>query len=221
VVDNTVEIRATRDMALFALARLAELRDSTTAEHLERIGAYSRRLAEAARARFGEAIDAEFIEDLGRSSPLHDIGKVAIPDAILRKPGRLTPEEVAIMQTHTTIGGDTLREVLRSHRGPSFLEMAMDIAYSHHERWDGTGYPKRLRAESIPLPARIVALVDAYDALTSVRPYKPAFGHEEAMRRILADSGSHFDPRLVDIFSSVQEQFRDIRRRSVERGAVN
>jgi response regulator RpfG family c-di-GMP phosphodiesterase/ligand-binding sensor domain-containing protein len=221
VADNTVEIRATRDMALFALARLAELRDSTTAEHLERIGAYSRRLAEAASSRLGEAIDAEFIDDLGRSSPLHDIGKVAIPDAILRKPGRLTPEEVAIMQTHTTIGGDTLRQVLRSHPGPSFLEMAMDIAYHHHERWDGTGYPERLSAEKIPLAARIVALVDAYDALTSVRPYKPALSHEESMRRILDASGSHFDPQLVDIFSGIAEEVRDIRRRSVERDAVH
>ncbi len=213
VAENTVEIRATRDMALFALARLAELRDSTTAEHLERIGAYSRRLAEAARERLGDAlIDDDFLEDLSRSSPLHDIGKVAIPDAILRKPGRLTPEEVAIMQTHTTIGGDTLRQVLRSHRGPSFLEMAMEIAYHHHERWDGQGYPKRLGGDAIPLPARIVALVDAYDALTSVRPYKPAFGHEEAVRRILADRGSHFDPVLVDLFARIEPEFLDIRR---------
>ena len=223
VAENTIEIRATRDMALFALARLAELRDSTTAEHLERIGAYSRRLAEAAGQRLRQPqITAAFVEDLGRSSPLHDIGKVAIPDAILRKPGKLTAEETAIMQTHTTIGGDTLRQVLRSHEGrPGFLEMAMDIAYHHHERWDGTGYPKRLRGEAIPLAARIVALVDAYDALTSERPYKRAFGHDEAVRRILADSGTHFDPLLVDVFSRVEEQFRDIRRRSTERDAAN
>ena len=212
VAENTVEIRATRDMALFALARLAELRDSTTAEHLERIGAYSRRLAEAARPRFGPDIDADFIEDIGRSSPLHDIGKVAIPDSILRKPGRLTPEEIEVMQRHTTIGGDTLREVLRSHQRPRFLSMAMEIAYHHHERWDGTGYPQRLGGDAIPLPARIVALVDAYDALTSERPYKPAFGHDESVRRILADRGTHFDPVLVDVFAQLAGEFREIRR---------
>jgi putative two-component system response regulator len=213
VAENTIEIRATRDMALFALARLAELRDSATAEHLERIGAYSRHLAHAARRSMRRGpIDDDFVEDLGRSSPLHDIGKVAIPDSILRKPGRLNADELAIMQTHTTIGGDTLREVLRSHRGPSFLEMAADIAYYHHERWDGSGYPRRLAGEEIPLAARIVALVDAYDALTSVRPYKPAFPHEEAVRRILADRGSHFDPALVDLFAALAEDFPEIRR---------
>ncbi len=213
VAENTIEIRATRDMALFALARLAELRDSATAEHLERIGAYSRHLAHAARRSPRRVpIDDDFVEDLGRSSPLHDIGKVAIPDAILRKPGRLSADELAIMQTHTTIGGDTLREVLRSHRGPSFLEMAADIAYYHHERWDGSGYPKRLAGEEIPLAARIVALVDAYDALTSVRPYKPAFTHEDAVRRIVADRGSHFDPALVDVFTNLAGDFPEIRR---------
>jgi response regulator RpfG family c-di-GMP phosphodiesterase len=200
VAAQTGEVRRTRDQALLTLARLAELRDGTTGEHLDRIAWFSRRLAEAiADGPFGP-LGEEFVEELFRSSPLHDIGKVAIPDAILTKPGALDARERGIMERHTTIGGDTLRGVIARSPGQSFLAMGMEIAYAHHERWDGRGYPRRLAGEQIPLAARIVALVDAYDAITALRPYKDAIAHDEAVRRILADAGTHFDPRLTDAF---------------------
>ncbi len=146
------------------------------------------------------------------SSALHDIGKVAVPDAILLKPGALSDEQFAVMRTHTTIGGDTLRQIIERYQGHDYLSMAMDIAYSHHEKWDGTGYPQGLRGEEIPLAARIVAACDAYDAITSVRSYKKAFSHEEALRRIAVDRGTHFDPAVADALESCAEDFRSVGR---------
>jgi putative two-component system response regulator len=213
VMERTTEVRETRDIALLTLAKLAESRDAATGNHLERMAAYSRRLAEELRGgRHSATVDDAFIEHLFRSSPLHDIGKVGIADSILRKPGALTPLEVAAMRTHTTIGGDTLRRVIESHQGHTFLLMGMEIAYSHHERWDGQGYPGGLAGRRIPLAARIVALADTYDALTSARPYKPAYDHDEAVRRIRADSGSHFDPDLVVAFERCEGDFAAIHR---------
>ena len=214
ILERTTEVRETRDIALLTLAKLAESRDSDTGNHLERMAAYSRRLAEELR-RGGHAptVDEAFIDHLFKSSPLHDIGKVGINDAILRKPGPLTARETAVMRTHTTIGGDTLRHVIERHQGHSFLLMGMEIAYNHHERWDGGGYPAGLAGRRIPLAARIVAVADAYDAITSARPYKPAFDHEEAQRRIRADRGSHFDPELVAAFENCQDEFASIHRR--------
>ncbi len=212
VAAQTGEVRRTRDQALLTLARLAELRDGTTGEHLDRIASFSRRLAEAiADGPFGP-LGEEFVEELFRSSPLHDIGKVAIPDAILTKPGALDARERGIMERHTTIGGDTLRGVIARSPGQSFLAMGMEIAYAHHERWDGRGYPRRLAGEQIPLAARIVALVDAYDAITALRPYKDAVAHDEAVRRILADAGTHFDPRLADAFRRIHVDLDRLRR---------
>ncbi|MEO1088539.1 MAG: HD domain-containing phosphohydrolase, partial [Acidobacteriota bacterium] len=194
VQDQTEEIRRTRDIALLTLAKLAESRDSETGLHLERIQEYCRILAEQVLVGpYEDQVDSDFVEGLVKSSPLHDIGKVGIPDAILRKPGPLTSDEQAIMRTHTTIGGDTLRTVLEKFRGPTFLMMAMEIAYHHHERWDGKGYPSGLSGHDIPLAARIVAVVDAYDAITSRRPYKEPVSHDEAVRRILVDRELHFD----------------------------
>lgn len=208
VAEKTEEIRNTRDIALLTLAKLAESRDSETGMHLERMPEYSRILAQTlSEGPYADQVDAEFVEWVFKSSPLHDIGKVGIPDAILRKAGPLTDDERAIMRTHTTIGGDTLRSVLEKFTGPSFLNMAMEICYSHHERWDGGGYPKRISGEDIPLSARIVAIADAYDAITSLRPYKPAYDHDEAVRRIVVDKGKHFDPVLVDAFMATQERF--------------
>jgi putative two-component system response regulator len=158
-------------------------------------------------------VDDAFIEHLFKSSPLHDIGKVGLDDAILRKPSPLTPLELAAMRTHTTIGGNTLRRVIERHQGHTFLLMGMEIAYSHHERWDGKGYPAGLAGRRIPLSARIVALADAYDAITSQRPYKEAYSHEEAIRRITVDRGLHFDPVLVDAFLECHEDFQAIKDR--------
>jgi putative two-component system response regulator len=214
VMEKTEEIRQTRDIALLTLARLAESRDNATGQHLERMAAYSRHLAEAAcRESSLGSIDEEFVDHLYKSSPLHDIGKVGIPDAILLKPGPLGPAEEAVMRRHPEIGGDTLRGVIERFEGHSFLRMGMEIAYSHHERWDGSGYPHGLRGSRIPLAARIVALADAYDTITSRRPYKVAFDHEEAVRRIARDRGTHFDPVLVDVFLRCHREFAEIRGR--------
>ena len=217
VLERTTELRETRDIALLTLAKLAESRDSDTGNHLDRMAAYSRRLAEELRqGAHAATVDDAFIGHLFKSSPLHDIGKVGIDDAILRKPGQLGALELAAMRSHTTIGGDTLRRVIERHQGHTFLLMGMEIAYSHHERWDGRGYPGGLAGQQIPLAARIVALADAYDAITSARPYKPAFDHEEALHRIRADSGSHFDPQLVVAFEHCQRDFTAIRRRLLD-----
>lgn len=212
---QTREILETRDLALITLAKLAESRDSDTGLHLERMSEYSRRLAVelGGISPYAGALDDDFVHHLHRSSALHDIGKVGIPDAILHKPGPLDDDEFAIMQRHTTIGGDTLRTVIEEHRGHTFLVMAMQIAYSHHERWDGAGYPDGLAETAIHLPARIVALADAYDAITSQRPYKEAYDHDEAIRRITRDRGHHFDPALVDAFLSCHQDFDSIRER--------
>ncbi len=207
---RTKEARSTRDAALMTLAELAETRDSDTGMHLERMAEYSKLLAEGLRddSPYSDRIDDQFVKELYKSSPLHDIGKVGIPDAILRKPGPLTDQEFVKMREHTTIGGDTLRAVLDRYRGQTtFLTMAMDIAYSHHERWDGGGYPLGLSGTDIPLAARIVTLADAYDAITSRRPYKEPFSHEEAVRRIKVDRGKHFDPVIVDVFLDCQYEF--------------
>jgi putative two-component system response regulator len=214
VLDQTEEIRQTRDIALITLAKLAESRDSTTGSHLDRIAAYSRRLAEQLRSEaYAGRMTRAFVEQLEKSSPLHDIGKVGIPDSILCKPGPLTSEEFRAMQTHTTIGGDTLLSVLERFENHSFLLMAMEIAYSHHERWDGHGYPRGRAGEDIPLAARIVALVDSYDTLTSDRPYKHAVSHAEAVQRIVVDRGRHFEPAIVDAFMACHADFESIRRR--------
>ena len=219
VADKTEEVRRTRDIALLTLAKLAESRDSETGLHLERMQEYSRILAEAVAAPgspYAESVDEEFTEWVFKSSPLHDIGKVGIPDSILRKKGPLTDDEFAVMRTHSTIGGDTLKTVLERFQGSTFLHMAMDIAYHHHERWDGRGYPAGLRESDIPLAARIVAIADAYDAITSRRPYKEPIDHKEAVRRILVDKGKHFDPALVDLFMDRQEQFAEIQQKMMD-----
>lgn len=212
VSEQTDQIRQTRDIAVFTLARLAESRDNETGLHLERMAEYSRRLAEELKSSEGSAVTTEYLEQLYKSSPLHDIGKVGIPDSILLKPGPLTSIEFRIMQRHTTIGGDTLRSVIERFSGQTFLTMAMEIAYSHHEKWDGSGYPHGLVGRDIPLSARVVALADAYDAITSARPYKDALDHESATERICRDVGKHFDPELVAAFDRCHEEFVDIRR---------
>ena len=209
VKERTRQIEMTQEVAVFSLAKLAESRDTETGDHLDRIRAYSRELASELLARHHcpEVVDEAFIEGLYMSSPLHDIGKVGIPDCILLKPGKLTPDEFEIMKTHSSIGGDTLRAAdLEAGQG-SFLAMGRDIAYYHHEKWDGTGYPFGLEGESIPLAARIVALADVYDALSSKRPYKEPMSHEQAKGIVLEGRGKHFDPRIVDAFQARESQF--------------
>ena len=215
------EIAATRDVAVFALAALAESRDPETGAHLERLRSYSQILAEELHRQgpYRDQIDERFLEDLYRSSPLHDVGKVGIPDAILRKPGKLTPAEFDIMKLHTSIGADALEKAMRHSGGGGFLAMAVDIARYHHERFDGAGYPKGLKGYAIPLPARIVALADVYDALTSVRCYKEAYPPELAREMILEQEGKHFDPAVVEAFLARFVDFLEVRE-AIESSAV-
>lgn len=203
----------TRDLAIFALAKLAESRDPETGAHLERVRSYSRALARqlAKNPRFAEEVDENYIHLIYLTSPLHDIGKVGVPDHVLLKPGRLTADEFEIMKTHTTLGAETLDAAVREYPGARFLQMARNIAATHHEWLDGSGYPAKLRGNQIPLCGRIVALADVYDALTSKRVYKDAFGHETARDIIIQESGTHFDPDVVAAFLDCQEQFISIR----------
>ncbi len=208
----------TRDLMIFALAKLAESRDPDTGAHLERVQAYAQVLARDLldHPSAGHAVDPSFANLIYRTSPLHDVGKVAVPDAVLLKPGRLTDDEMAVMRTHTTNGAFTLRAAASRCPGADFLQMAIQIAESHHEKFDGTGYPHGLSGADIPLAARVTAVADVYDALTSRRVYKPAFSHERARDIIVADAGTHFDPRLVEAFARHEAAFVEIARRYAE-----
>jgi putative two-component system response regulator len=199
---RTKQLTATQDMAVFALAHVMDSRDPETGEHLQRMRRYAQSIAEelADGGPYAAMIDHRFLEDLYRSSPLHDIGKVAVPDAVLQKPGRLTAAEFEEMKKHVVVGGQTL-EMARDQVGlGTFMDMAIDIARYHHERFDGTGYCQGLQAEEIPLSARIVALADVYDALTSQRVYKSAYRQDVALEIIVGASGSQFDPVVVGAF---------------------
>lgn len=202
----------TRDAVIFGLAKLADSRDPETGDHLERISIYSATLASALQrhSKFSKQVTPAFVRLIGTSSALHDIGKVGIEDAILRKPTDLTPTERTRMQTHTTIGADCLREIEYRLGSSNFLQMATRIALAHHERWDGTGYPKGLAGEAIPLAARIVGIVDVYDALASRRVYKCPLAHEECVAIIQSQAGKHFDPDIVDVWLTVEPKFREI-----------
>jgi putative two-component system response regulator len=203
----------TRELLIFSLAKLAESRDPETGRHLERVQNYCRLLAQemASMPKYAGIIDDEFVHLVYQTSPLHDIGKVGIPDSILLKPGRYSDDEFELMKAHTTIGAETLDAALAQNPKARFLQVAREIAAAHHERYDGRGYPLGLSGEEIPLSARIVAVADVYDALTSKRVYKDAFAHHVARNIILKDSGTHFDPDVVDAFLAVEAQFVDIR----------
>ncbi|MBX9791227.1 MAG: response regulator [Pirellulales bacterium] len=198
-----------RDVLLFAMAKLTESRDNDTGMHLDRIREYCRILAQELSAwpEYHDEIDGEYIQLLYLTSPLHDIGKVGIPDSVLLKPGPLTPEEFEVMKQHTTIGGETLQAVTMAHPEARYLSMARDIAFTHHERWDGSGYPFGLREREIPLCGRLTALADVYDALTSRRIYKAKMGHAQARQIIFDGSGSHFDPDVVEAFRRREDEF--------------
>lgn len=223
VQERTREVEKTREVAVFSLARLAESRDTETGDHLDRMRRYVRLLGVEMRnwKRYEEFSNPRYVDELYLSSPLHDIGKVGIPDKILLKPGKLTPQEFDIMKTHTLIGGDTLRDADEEAETHSFLAIGRDIAYFHHERWDGSGYPYGLKGTDIPLCARIVALADVYDALSSRRPYKEPFSHEKSKDIILESAGSHFDPDVVQAFLNVEDGFIEIRERFGFTGRVS
>lgn len=202
----------TRDLVIFSLARLAESRDPETGNHLERIRYYSKALAETMlqSANRPPELDTLFIENIFLTSPLHDIGKIGIPDAVLLKPGLYNDEEFTIMKDHCRIGFETLNEALVRYPNADYLRMSAEIAHYHHERFDGTGYPEGLKGDKIPLSARIVALADVYDALVNKRVYKKAYPHEKAKAIIIEGRGGHFDPLVVDAFLKCERQFIEI-----------
>lgn len=218
VSDQVRSINSSRLSTIFALSKLAESRDDDTGQHLERTQIYcemlARRLME--KGAFPDQIDERFIETIYWASPLHDVGKVAVPDQVLCKRGKLTEEEFEIMKSHTLKGSDTLRLVTESFPDNDFVTMGLAIARSHHERWNGTGYPDRLVGEAIPLAARIMAVADVYDALTSKRCYKEAMSHQEAVAIIVAESGSHFDPAVVEAFQEICPEVDRVRARLQE-----
>jgi putative two-component system response regulator len=213
VQERTRELAKVQEATLLAFGSLAETRDNETGNHLRRTQQYMRQLAQKLRDHpaYQSYLSNEVIESLYRSAPLHDIGKVGIPDHILLKPGRLTESEYDVMKTHSRLGRDAIAAAER-HLGQfsEFLSLAREIAYGHHERWDGSGYPQGLRGEEIPRSARLMAVADVYDALISARVYKPAFSHEEAVAEIRKGRGTQFDPVVVDAFLEVAGEFREM-----------
>ncbi|PKN23865.1 MAG: two-component system response regulator [Deltaproteobacteria bacterium HGW-Deltaproteobacteria-22] len=212
-------VTASQLATIFALAKLAEARDDDTGQHIVRVQTFSKVLAEQMREMrlHAATLTPAFIETLYQTASLHDIGKVGIPDAILLKPGKLTGDEFAEMKKHSVLGANTLATVLKRHTDNQFLSMGVDVARSHHEKWDGSGYPDGLKGAAIPLAARIVALADFYDALTSQRCYRPAFSHEDTGRMIQEGIGTQFDPDAVMAFSALDGQFWRIRREMQDR----
>ncbi len=213
VAKRTQEIQAIQDVTIVAMASLAETRDTETGNHIQRTQFYVQALAHNLQKnpRFSPILTEKFIESIIKSAPLHDIGKVGIPDHILLKPGRLTSTEFDIMKKHTTIGRDAIANA-ESKLGISvdFLQFSKEIAYFHQEKWDGSGYPEGISREDIPISARMMAIADVYDALTSRRVYKEAMSHEEAVALIREGKGQHFDPDMVDSFLEIQDVFKEI-----------
>jgi hypothetical protein len=199
------EISTAQTSTILALAKLAESRDLDTGEHIERVGQLTYRLADSLPLDyFNSSLPKNvFCNTMQLASALHDIGKVGIPDAILNKPGQLTKEEMTIMKTHVEIGYSTLSKLHEQYPNNAFVSLGIDLTLYHHEWFDGTGYPTGLVGTKIPLAARIMAIVDTYDALTNQRPYKPAYSHEQAMAIINQETGSHFDPQLVHYFNQL------------------
>jgi response regulator RpfG family c-di-GMP phosphodiesterase len=212
LISAALLLHKTQSSAIRSLARLAEFRDHETGDHLQRICEYSKLIAQEVfrRQPFSFKIRSEYCDDIFLSSMLHDIGKVGIPDYILLKKGKLDEDEWKIMRSHTVIGWTILNQADCELGEQSFLTLASQIALNHHERWDGMGYPYGLRDEKIPLSARISAVADVYDALTSQRPYKKAWHHDDAIREIKSKCDIAFDPVIVDILLSVEKKFVDI-----------
>jgi putative two-component system response regulator len=210
---RTREVIAIQDVTILAMASLAETRDTDTGNHIRRTQYYVRTLAKklSTHPRFSALLTDNYIHMLFKSAPLHDIGKVGIADRILLKPGRFEPEEFEIMKTHTTLGRDAIEHAEKQlGMQVEFLSVAKEIALSHQEKWDGSGYPQGLAGESIPVSARLMAVADVYDALISRRVYKDGMPHEKAVIIIQEGKGTHFDPDIADAFVALQEEFREI-----------
>jgi putative two-component system response regulator len=222
VARRTREINAIQDVTIQAMASLAETRDSDTGNHIRRTQFYVKALTSKLKchARFSAYLNDGMIDIIFKSAPLHDIGKVGIPDRILLKPGRFDAAEFEIMKTHTTLGRDAIQAAENSlGLQVDFLSVAKEIAYGHQEKWDGSGYPMGLKGEAIPISARLMALADVYDALISRRVYKESMSHEKAVSIILEGRGSHFDPDMVDAFLAIQDEIRAIAARYADSDA--
>jgi putative two-component system response regulator len=221
-VSATTPALQAHQVVLFALATLAELRESDTESHILRVQHYVHALCERLKSRpaFAATLTREYVDMLKLCVPIYDMGTVGVPDRILLKPGRLTPDELAIMRQHTTLGFEAMvrAETTLNIHSP-LLSMAKDVALCHHEKWNGSGYPKGLLGPIIPLAARIVAVADVYDALIAAKVYKDGVPHEKAMQIIVSERGAHFDPDVVDAFVEVQEVFAAIARRYADTDA--
>ena len=221
VVQRMRDNLAIQEVTIRALARLAETRDNETGNHILRTQAYVRALAERVRAhpRFADQLDDDSIDQIARSAPLHDIGKVGIPDSVLLKPGKLTPEEWVVMKTHARLGADAIEKaVADTHHPMKFLSFARQIALHHHERWNGSGYPDGLAGDAIPLAARLMAVADVFDAMISRRVYKQPIPFEVVRQQMAAERGAHFDPDLLDAFIEGFDGYCDIARRLADEG---
>ena len=212
VEERTAELSRTKNVAIYCMASLAETRYAETGKHILRTQNYVRILANGLKdhPRFSDYLSDEIIQMLYKTSPLHDIGKVGVPDHILLKPGKLTPDEWVEMKKHAFYGHEALRRAEEELGSTDFVQMAREIAYTHHEKWDGSGYPRGLKGIEIPVSGRLMAVADVYDALISHRVYKSPCPHEEAVESIVQASGSHFDPDVVDQFISLQKEFQEI-----------
>lgn len=210
---RTLEVQAIQDVTIMAMTSLAETRDNETGNHIRRIQLYVKALAERLRnhPRFEAVLNERMIELLYKSAPLHDIGKIGIPDSILLKPGKLTVEEFEVMKTHTTLGRKAIEDAERRlGMRVAILSVSKEIAYSHQEKWDGSGYPQGLAGDQIPVSAHLMAVADVYDALINKRVYKAAFSHDQTCSTIVKGKGTHFDPDMVDAFVDIAEDFRSI-----------
>lgn len=206
------ELSEAKMATIYSLVKLAESRDDSTGAHIERVALFTETLTNELRKleKYKNYIDEDYVENISKACALHDIGKVGIPDSILLKPGKLTQEEFEIMKTHTTIGAKTLLDVRKKYPHNKFLVLGIHITNFHHEKWDGTGYPMGLKGEKIPLSARIMAIVDVYDALRTERTYKKAYSHEESMKIIEEGKGVYFDPEILEVFLANESKFKEI-----------
>lgn len=221
VKERTTELEAARKATIFGLARLTESRDEETGYHLERMAAYGVTLARSLRKMglYRDILTDNFVSHLYESAPLHDIGKVGIPDVILHKPGKLTPKETKIMQAHTIKGAKSIEDIQARVKGQSFLSLGLEIARSHHEHFDGHGYPDGLKGHAIPLSAKIIAVADFYDALAFPRVYRPfSYPHEQVKEMVVERKGAHFDPDIVDGFLLCENEIVTIRDHYTDNG---
>jgi putative two-component system response regulator len=212
VKEQVKEIYESQMATIFALAKLSESRDNDTGKHLERVQYICRLISTelSYNTKYKDIITPDYIENIFYACPLHDIGKVGIKDDILLKPGKFTPEEFEYMKTHSVLGAETLEAVHKSYPNNTFINMGIDIARYHHERWDGSGYPDGLSGDNIPLCARIMSIADVYDAVRSKRCYKSSHSHEETSEIIIKESDNQFDPDIIESYKEIQEELKDI-----------